>query len=372
MSERASLRCASHHGTVSLVGGLIDEIGSRWIAQHNLPQPAIEKRIARNNSSSLHITILTAEECKSLKANVFGDVDAEELDLIDVGLSHITKSVGEIWIVVIHSEWVEKMRKQLNLAPKDLHITLAFNGQDNFEISKGFDTISHSSAFITLASYLELNLTKIQTSKGKSLIKLCLDLFFQEYAVQPVTPQIVSSLRPTGLWCVQHLKDCARELGYFLFESKLNLFGLRLLTFVEDSDRLVSFIEAKPVDCCVQMQQDSNGELKEYQFIQKFNRQVHLQSHRDLKKNIKLIGFDVHRPRGKSIAKVRVSIVYLPRNFSTLPLQDLETKFSASKDTSTLQHQQQHQPYLVSGSGIVNCSFHRTALSGNQDYHYSS
>ncbi len=94
-----------------------------------------------------HITLINVMELNQLKISLnISDLESIffEKTVDDISFEGIGKAIkgsNEAHFIVVKSNYLNFLRKSLKLDKKDLHITLGFDSNDVFGVSKGIDTI---------------------------------------------------------------------------------------------------------------------------------------------------------------------------------------------------------------------------------------
>ena len=81
-----------------------------------------------------HITLVTPPELEQLSALPQQLPEALEVELI--GLGTVQDGEAESWFVVVESDQAQQLRRQLDLGPHTLHVTLGFASQDIHHLPK--------------------------------------------------------------------------------------------------------------------------------------------------------------------------------------------------------------------------------------------
>ena len=94
---------------------------------------------AARDQQTFHLTLINPYEYQMLDSNKVKLGQGIRVNLI--GLGKVTKEGGTAYFVVAESSDGKFLRQNLLLQPKDFHVTLGFQPQDVFGVSKGRDTL---------------------------------------------------------------------------------------------------------------------------------------------------------------------------------------------------------------------------------------
>jgi len=94
---------------------------------------------ARRDHQTFHVTLINPFEYREInkKSIKLG----KSLSVTLLGLGHVAKDKKGAYFVVVRSAQAKFYRQTLALPKKDFHVTLGFNPQDIFGVSKGVDTL---------------------------------------------------------------------------------------------------------------------------------------------------------------------------------------------------------------------------------------
>jgi predicted protein tyrosine phosphatase len=121
----------SHRGTIALRGTRVDAIAAKWCSRcPDAGFAAAQRGREDRDGCNYHITVITPSEAKQTSASALScdylNSHLGEIELFDFGVG---KCNGCYYVVVLIPK-LQKLRKQFNLDPLDLHITLGFSGSD--------------------------------------------------------------------------------------------------------------------------------------------------------------------------------------------------------------------------------------------------
>ena len=152
MSE--TLRFSISKGSLALKGSRINALADKWIdlsranggCGERFDQASAQR--FKRDGDNYHMTIISACEMKTLSSTDSDSLvqslnsslltNQSFLPLHDIGVGCYQE---QCYYVILFSPFLQKTRLQLNLPPIDLHITLAFHGNDVHEVRKGFSTL---------------------------------------------------------------------------------------------------------------------------------------------------------------------------------------------------------------------------------------
>lgn len=100
-----------------------------------------EKKITRDRTSDLHVTVLTPKESRKVDRDKVAEAFASDVAFEALGIGRVYDGDNEAWFVVLSSPEVQEARARLGLPPKDLHATLGFRTKDIFTTPKTEDTL---------------------------------------------------------------------------------------------------------------------------------------------------------------------------------------------------------------------------------------
>lgn len=130
---------------------IIEDILDQWVYEIDNTDVVVQERmnmvsnqILRDNSSH-HITIINVAESKKIDHKTLEKLIGKEveIEICGIGKAIDPKKNNEAHFVVIVSEDLKKVRKDLGLKEHDFHITIGFDNKDVFGQSKGKDSIYH-------------------------------------------------------------------------------------------------------------------------------------------------------------------------------------------------------------------------------------
>lgn len=230
------MRLSRHRETCSIVGDRIDTIGSKHV--HLCPEDYRNQRIARDGTINFHLTIMSAEECKTLQSDQLKELyDSTQSclgNLYELGVAQVKKSETEdCFYVVIHCPRGDEIRRQFNLPSKVFHITLGFRSKDlhgavnlHRSIFKWNDDTKD--LLYALKHLLEIKELEWNTRNLEYLSILTYRLLDSFSQVSERSVLIVAQLREVGKWCFKFgdlvlCKDIGESLliNGFLFGAKL-------------------------------------------------------------------------------------------------------------------------------------------------------
>lgn len=94
---------------------------------------------ARRDHQTFHVTLVNPFEYRDLdQKNIQLD---QSINIRLLGLGRVSKKDKNTFFVVVESSQAQFYRQRLALVNKDFHITLGFNPQDIYGVSKGVDTL---------------------------------------------------------------------------------------------------------------------------------------------------------------------------------------------------------------------------------------
>jgi len=94
---------------------------------------------ALRDHQTFHVTLINPFEYREIDQN---DIKlGKSLSVTLLGLGRVLKEDKSTYFVVVKSSQGQFYRQQFVLAEKDLHVTLGFNPQDIYGVSKGVDTL---------------------------------------------------------------------------------------------------------------------------------------------------------------------------------------------------------------------------------------
>lgn len=123
-----------------------------------VPDEFQQYKIKRDGVDHYHLTIISSKE-KSKKYKISSYVNKCEETLLILGLG---KSINDAYYLICHFPIGDKIRSDLNLVPKDFHITLGFNKADDHINRKNIKTIIEPSI---------INLSKLLENKSENKLK---------------------------------------------------------------------------------------------------------------------------------------------------------------------------------------------------------
>jgi len=94
---------------------------------------------ARRDHQTFHITLINPFEYREINKKAINL--GKSLSVTLLGLGHVAKDKEGAYFVVARSAQAKFYRQTLALPNKDFHVTLGFNPQDIFGVSKGVDTL---------------------------------------------------------------------------------------------------------------------------------------------------------------------------------------------------------------------------------------
>lgn len=112
-------------------------------------QEAVSARHLRDGTENAHVTVASVMEWGGLNKN-FPEVasrmqthtgTAVALHLHGIGQATSPKTGSTAWFGVVSCPYLDGLRQDMGLRPKDLHVTLAFSPKDVFDASKGVDAL---------------------------------------------------------------------------------------------------------------------------------------------------------------------------------------------------------------------------------------
>lgn len=108
----------------------------------------------KRDQNKYHITIVSSQESSNI-AN-FDDITIEN-DLLNFGLGKSQKNDNEIYYLIVYCNYFDKIRNELNLKPKDYHITLGFKFNDIHNIDKSLNNIILKNDNLDLTKVYQIN-----------------------------------------------------------------------------------------------------------------------------------------------------------------------------------------------------------------------
>lgn len=186
------------------------------------------------------MTVITPDELKSVECDLDQYCQANPLTKVDpVGLALVERGDQQSWYVVMYCGWVNKLRRQLKLPPRDLHITFGFLGGDLHGGGSLFHCIKSWSPFQdevcklaqnAVDSCLECSLYERETS-NEILIFRHVSYVVIGLGVK-VLPEHLKLLRSIANLCMtaapSTTADLILDIGYCLFHRGVP-YGLALL-----------------------------------------------------------------------------------------------------------------------------------------------
>jgi atypical dual specificity phosphatase len=109
-----------------------------------IPEQYIKNRFDRDGEHH-HITLIRKNELP--KDNSLNDI-LEDLktrkyynEIFNVGIGKVNKQNEEVYFQIIYWPIGNEIRRELNLPPKDFHVTLGFKNNDIHNVNKGYSTL---------------------------------------------------------------------------------------------------------------------------------------------------------------------------------------------------------------------------------------
>ena len=102
-----------------------------------------ERKVARDGTSDLHITVIDPKETRMLRKSGV-DIDSvfnQGFMATAHGVGRVVDGDNEAWFVAVTSPDLQKVRVELGLPEKAFHATLGFAKKDIFTVPKTSDTI---------------------------------------------------------------------------------------------------------------------------------------------------------------------------------------------------------------------------------------
>jgi hypothetical protein len=94
---------------------------------------------ASRDHGEFHMTLINPYEYQAIDQSKIAI--GETITITLKGLGRVAKGGKEAYFVVVESSQAQSHRQQLELASKDFHVTLGFNPEDVFGISKGVERL---------------------------------------------------------------------------------------------------------------------------------------------------------------------------------------------------------------------------------------
>ena len=126
------------------VGGIVDAAKlTPYLAQMATLLPDNFSNYRNNQAlrdhGKFHMTLINPYEYKEVDTKNIAIGEVINISLL--GLGHVAKGKQETYFVVVDSSVAQAKRRQLGLADKDFHITLGFNPNDIYGVSKGVERL---------------------------------------------------------------------------------------------------------------------------------------------------------------------------------------------------------------------------------------
>jgi atypical dual specificity phosphatase len=139
---------------IKLISGsvvaIIKNINKKYLDE--IPDVYKDNQQKRDNNG-YHVTIIHSSEIN----NLTHDSEKINVNLFIFGLGKIQKDINEVFFLIVHCNYFNKIRKLFSLKEKKYHITVGFKFTDIHDCDKGFDTLIYKNKDIDLTFAYKIN-----------------------------------------------------------------------------------------------------------------------------------------------------------------------------------------------------------------------